>query len=78
MLGGIFFIFIQIAHSLCKETVETLIGRHILRRLVWVCTICQHPTKMMLGLDGLSKIEVGFSGGGGGGGGGGCKYQNYV
>ena len=25
------------------QTVETLIGRRILRRLIWVCTVCQLP-----------------------------------
>ena len=25
------------------QTVETLIRRHILRRLIWVCTVCQLP-----------------------------------
>ena len=34
--------------------------RRILRRLVWVCTICLRPTKMTLGLDGLTKMSHPF------------------
>ena len=38
--------------KLCKQTVETLIRRRILWRLIWVCTICLCPTKMTLGIYG--------------------------
>ena len=39
--------------KLCKQTVETLIRRRILWRLIWVCTICLCPTKRTLGIYGL-------------------------
>ena len=32
---------------------ETVIRRHIVRRLIWVCTVFLCPTKRMLGLYGL-------------------------
>ena len=35
---------------------ETLIRRHVLWRLIWVCAVCLCPTKRMLGLYGLSNI----------------------
>ena len=43
-----FFIFIQIKLKMCKQNVETLI-----RRLVWVCTVCLFPIKRTLGLHAL-------------------------
>ena len=45
----IVFIFISmlIEH---KQTVETLIRRRIVRRLVWVSTVCIWPAKRTLGL----------------------------
>ena len=39
-----------------KQTLETLIRRHVLWRLVWICTICLRLTKMMLGLYGLNYV----------------------
>ena len=39
-----------------QQTVETLIRRRVLRRLIWVCTACLCPTKRALGLYGLSLI----------------------
>ena len=36
-----------------KHTVETLARRRILRRLIWVCTVCLSPTKRTLGLYGF-------------------------
>ena len=43
-LGGIFsFLFKFLV--LCKQTVETLIRRCVLQRLIWVCTVCLCPTK---------------------------------
>ena len=49
---AVFFDFIQILmeHSVYKQTVETLIRRCIVRRLVWVSTVCLCPTKRTLGL----------------------------
>ena len=31
--------------SNCKQKVEILIRRRVLRRLIWVCTVCLCPTK---------------------------------
>ena len=53
MLGGIFHFYSKINRTFCKQTVETLIRRGILWRLVWVCIVCLRPTKWMLGLYGL-------------------------
>ena len=39
--------------TFCRRTVETLIRRRVLRRLVWVCTVCLCPTNRTLGLYGL-------------------------
>ena len=39
--------------TFCKQTVETLIRRRIVRRLVWVSTICTCPTKRTLDLNWL-------------------------
>ena len=45
-----FFILSSFNRKLCKQTVETLIRRRILWRLIWVCTICLCPTKRTLGI----------------------------
>ena len=52
-----FFILILIEHSV-KQIVETLIRRRVLWRLIWVCTICLHPTKRTQGLYGLSHERI--------------------
>ena len=46
--------------AFCKQTVETLIRRHVLRLLIWLCTVCLCPTKRTLGLYGLkcSTLEI--------------------
>ena len=36
-----------------KQTVKTLIRRRVLWRLIWICAVCQCPTKRTLGLYGL-------------------------
>ena len=38
------------SRTLCKQTVETLVRRCVLRRLIWVCNVCLCPTKRTLGL----------------------------
>ena len=53
VLGGIFHLYLSFNRKLCKQTVETLIRRRILWRLIWVCTICLCPTKRWLGIYGL-------------------------
>ena len=54
--GGISFLS-NPDSTFCKQTVETLIRRRVLRRLVWVCTVCLRPTKTTLGLHGL-KVRL--------------------
>ena len=44
-LGGIFHFYSNFKRNLCKQIDENLIRRHILRCLIWFCTICQCPTK---------------------------------
>ena len=34
----------------CKQVAQTLIRRRVLWRLIWLCTVCQCPTKRALGL----------------------------
>ena len=43
------------------QTVETLSGRHVLWRLIWVCTVCLCPTERTLGIYGLSIVPKGKS-----------------
>ena len=45
VLRGIFHFYSNFDRTFCKHTVETLIRRRILRRLICVCTVCQCPTK---------------------------------
>ena len=40
--------------TFCKQIVETLIGRRVLWRLIWVCTICLCLTKKTFGLYGYT------------------------
>ena len=43
--------------SVCtKQTVEKLIRRCILLRLIWDCTVCLCPTKRTLDLNGLMSL----------------------
>ena len=46
------FLFI-FKRNLCKQTVENLSRRRVLRRLIRFCTVCQCPIKKTLGLNGL-------------------------
>ena len=39
--------------TFCKQTVETLIRRHIMWLHIWVCSVCLCPTKRTLGFNGL-------------------------
>ena len=52
LLGGIFHFHSNFKRNFCKQTVENLIRRRVLRRLIWFCTVCQRPTKKTLGLYG--------------------------
>ena len=61
VLGGIFHFYSNLNRTFCKQTVVTLIRRHILWRLIWVCTGCQCPTKRTLGLYGLNPSKTPLS-----------------
>ena len=59
LLGGIFFPFYSnFNRTFCKQIVESLIRRRILRRLVWFCTVCRCPIKKTLNfiISWLNKI----------------------
>ena len=51
MLFGIFHLFLNLNRTYCKLTVKI----QMMRRLIWVCTICLCPIEKILGLDGLSN-----------------------
>ena len=53
VVSGIFHFYSNFNRTFCKQTVETLIRRHVMWRLTWVCTVCLCPTKRKLGLYGL-------------------------
>ena len=56
LLGGIFYSIFK--RNFCKQTVENLIRRHVLRGLIWFPTVCRCPTKRKLGLYGLSLFNL--------------------
>ena len=51
---GIFHFYSNFNRTFYKQTVETLIRRCVMWRLVWVCIICLRPAKTTLCLYGLS------------------------
>ena len=53
-LGGNFHFYSNFNRPFSKQTVETLIRRRVLRRLIWFCTVCRCPIKRTLGLNELS------------------------
>ena len=49
VVGCFFFIFYSnLERTIYKQTVETLIRHRVLRRLIWVCTVCLFTTKRTL------------------------------
>ena len=58
MLGCIFHFYKSFNRTFCKQTVENLVRRRILRHLIWFCTVCQCTTKRTLGLYGLTRIPT--------------------
>ena len=50
LLGGIFHFYSNLKINVCMQTVENLIRRRVLWRLIWFCTVCRCPTKRTLGL----------------------------
>ena len=55
LLGGVFHFDSNFKRIFCKQTVENLIRRRVLRRVIWFAFVCRCPTKRTLGLFGLSK-----------------------
>ena len=56
-VSGVLFHFYSVSNRYsCKQTVKTLIRRRVLRRLIWVCTVCLCPKNEMVGLYGLKAI----------------------
>ena len=54
LMSGIFpHFYSNFKRHVCKQTVDNLIRRRVLRRLIWFCTVCQCPTKRTLGLNKL-------------------------
>ena len=56
LLGGSFHFYSNFNRIFCKQTVETLIRRRILRRLIRGCTVCLCLTRRMLRLYWLNMI----------------------
>ena len=52
--GWYFSLYSNFNRTFCKQKVESLIRRRVLRRLLWFCTACWCPTKRTLGLNGLN------------------------
>ena len=55
-LGGIFHFYSNFDRIICKKTVENLIRRRVLRRLIWFCTVCRCPTKRTLRLEWVKSM----------------------
>ena len=57
----LYFSFLSNSNRIfCKQTVETLIRCRVLRRLIWVSTVCLCPTKRALDLNGLTFTAGGM------------------
>ena len=60
-VSGVLFHFYSISNRYsCQQTVKTLIRRRVLRRLIWVCTVCLCPKNRTLGLYGLKQCVLEF------------------
>ena len=59
-VSGVLFHFYSISNrNSCKQTVNTLIRRRVLWRLILVCTVCLCPKYWTLGLNGLNGLLFG-------------------
>ena len=58
VLGVIFHFYSNSNRTFCEQTVEVLIRRRVLRRLIWICTVCLCPTKGTLSLYGLKEMHI--------------------
>ena len=54
-VGWHFSFYSNFNRTFCKQTVETLVRRRILWRLVWICIVCLRPTKRTLGFYGSKE-----------------------
>ena len=45
LLGDILHFYSNFKRNFCLQTVENLIRRHVLRHLIWFCTVYRCPTK---------------------------------
>ena len=45
VVGWYFHFYSNFKRNVCKQAVENLIRRRVLRRLVWFCAVCRCPTK---------------------------------
>ena len=54
-VGWYFSFYSNFNRTFCKQTVETLIRRRVLWRLVWICIVCLCPTKRTLGFYGSKE-----------------------
>ena len=52
--------FSNFSRIFCEQAVETLIRHRVLRRLIWVFTVCICPTKRMQGDNGLTYYRLHF------------------
>ena len=50
-----FHFYSNFKRNFCKQTVENLIRRRVLRRLMWFCTVCRSATERTLGFYGLTN-----------------------
>ena len=63
-VSGVLFHFYSVSNRCsCKQTVKNLIRRRVLRRPIWVCTVCLCPRNGTLGLyeprhDKTNKMSV--------------------
>ena len=51
--GRYFLFLLYFYRTICKQIVETLVRRRVLRRLIWACTVWLCTTKRTLGFYGL-------------------------
>ena len=61
LLGCICLLYSNFKRTFFKQTVETLIRRRVLWRLIWVCNVRLCPTKGTLGLYGLRVLSSSFT-----------------
>ena len=54
-------VYSKFKRNLCSHTVENLIGRRVLRYLIWFCTVCRCHTKRTLDLYGLTLKEHSYA-----------------